>query len=77
MSQIEFVLFAILLAVCWMAKIGADAAYKNGVADGAGAVFEPRNPGYQRALEHLRKTMLHRLPELRRRLKEEKPEDWS
>ena len=65
MTTIEFTLSAALFMVCLMAHIGVYAAYQNGVTDGYGFAREPRNPGYRRAGEYLRKHMAHRWRELR------------
>ena len=35
------------------------AAYRNGVCDGAGAIKESWNPGYQKALRILHRSMSH------------------
>ena len=77
MGAVELILFVLLLVLCFGAKIGVEAAYRNGVNDGAMAMMEPWNPGYAKAIEHLRKTAAHRGSELRRRLLEEQPQDWE
>jgi len=53
--------------------IASHAAYTNGVTDGCGFAFEPRNPGYRRAGRYLRRYMQHRWPQLGNECYQEKP----
>jgi len=77
MGAVEIVLFILLLVLCWAASVGVRAAYQNGVTDGYGYSREQRNPGYQKAGHLLRMHMAHRWPELKRRIEEEKAEEWE
>ena len=40
-------------------------AYRNGVTDGFGFAWEPKNPGYQKAGRYLRKYMSYRWRQLK------------
>jgi len=55
---------AMFLAFAFMAYLNSEAAYRNGVCDGYGFSREPKNPGYKKAGEYLKKVMSHRWPEV-------------
>lgn len=44
--------------------VGMKCAYRNGAVDGYGYAKEPNNPGHREAGEHLKRTMVHRWPDL-------------
>ena len=72
--SVEYIPFAIIgVAISLFMHFANRAAYRNGCTDGYGFSKEPRNPGYQKAGEILRK----RWPEIERRIREEKPVDWE
>jgi hypothetical protein len=73
MSPIELILLLLLLVLCCAAKAGVDAAYRNGCNDGYGFAKDHNHPGYRRA----GKLIADNWPEIKRRLKEEKPQDWQ
>lgn len=49
----ELVLWLLLLLTCWLAKIGVQAAYRNGVTDGWGFSRDSGCPGYAKAGEQI------------------------
>ena len=57
-------LFAGAMAMGFLGVTSNWAAWRNGVVDGFGYAVEPRNPGYQKAGNHLRKVMDHRWGDL-------------
>jgi hypothetical protein len=68
MSAVEMMLFVSMLLVCVMAQIGVNAAYRNGVRDGAGAVDDPNHPGYAKAAQQLQEEDRNRWDRLREKM---------
>lgn len=61
--EVTYVLIGMIPALIF-GLVVADAAWRNGVTDGYGFAKEPRNPGYEKAGDYLKRVMSHRWPEL-------------